>query len=60
MKIFKSLSEDLNSSEIWDAVAEEVKHGAMTEPTQVESVEDISDCVVSRRFMVEQVKENNG
>ena len=58
-KIFQSLSEDLNSSEIWDAVAEEVKHGAMTEPTQVESVEDISDCVVSRRFMVEQVKEKN-
>ena len=54
------MTEDPNSQEIWDAVAEEVKYGAMTPPTPVTSPEDLNDCVVSRRFMVEQVKEKHG
>ena len=32
----------------------------MTPPTPVTSPEDLNDCVVSRRFMVEQIKEKHG
>ena len=59
-KLFFSVSEDLNSKEIWDAVKDEVAYGAMTAPTPVTSPEELDDCVVSRRFMVEQIKEKNG
>ena len=51
------MSEDLNSEEIWDAVTDEVAYRAMTAPTPVASLEELDDCVVSRRFMVEQINE---
>ena len=41
-------------------MAEDVSYGAMTVPVPVASPDDIRDCVVSRRFMVEQVKEKHG
>ena len=59
-KLFFSVTEDLNSQDIWDAVAAEVKYGAMTAPTPEASPEDLNDCVVSRRFMVEQITEKHG
>ena len=59
-KLFRAFIEDKDSQLIWEALLEELKLCAMTPPRVTRSSKDVKDCVGSRRFMVEQVKEKNG
>ena len=45
---------------MWKSAKEEVKFGAAAPPSIIQSLDDLKDCVGSRRFMVGQIKEKNG
>ena len=58
-KCFNAFTENTHSHFIWQSTQEDVVFVAMGLPRRINYFSDIRDCIGSRRFMVEQVKEPN-